>query len=132
MRPDLAYRDLDDVPLSSLTILTVTRRVVGTPIYLSPEAARGDDPDPLFDLWALAVLLFEAVSGTHPLRVQETAGLRHRILEGDVADIRSVAANCPDPVAKFLAMALARDPSARPRTAAEFRERLSSVKKQLS
>jgi hypothetical protein len=50
MRPDLAYRDLDEVPLSSLTCLTVTRRVVGTPIYLSPEAARGDDPDPLFDL----------------------------------------------------------------------------------
>jgi hypothetical protein len=129
---ETAYDDLDDVPAHALTVLTVTRCAVGTPIYLSPEAARGYNPDPTFDLWALAVVLFEAISGAHPLRIQEAAGLRRRILEGEVADVRSVAPNLPEPVGRFFDRSLARDPSIRPASAAEMQALLRALRVELA
>ncbi|MGH9334336.1 MAG: serine/threonine-protein kinase, partial [Vicinamibacteria bacterium] len=130
-RTEVRYEDLESVPEHALTVLTVTRCVVGTPIYLSPEAARGQDPDPGFDLWALAVLLFEAVAGLHPLRIQETAGLRQRIFDGEVADIRTVVADCPDPLARFFDLTLARDSAMRPASARDMREQLRAVRAEL-
>ncbi len=129
---DAAYDDLDDVPAHALTVLTVTRCAVGTPIYLSPEAARGQDPDPRFDLWALAVVLFEAISGMHPLRIQETSGLRRRIFDGEVADVRAVVADCPEPVGRFFDLTLARDATLRPASAEEMRDRLRALRTELS
>jgi hypothetical protein len=129
---EVPYDDLDDVPAHALTILTVTRCAVGTPIYLSPEAARGQDPDPRFDLWALAVVLFEAVAGIHPLLIRETAGLRHRIFEGEVADIRTLVPDCPEVLARFFDLTLARDAAARPASAEEMRERLRALRVELA
>jgi len=128
---EVLYEDLDDVPAHALTILTVTRCAVGTPIYLSPEAARGQDPDPRFDLWALGIVLFEAVAGLHPLLIRETTGLRQRIFEGEVVDIRTVVPDCPEPLARFFDLTLARDFTARPASAAEMQERLRALRTEL-
>jgi serine/threonine protein kinase len=46
--------------------LTQTGFVTGTPGYLSPELARGDDPDAASDVWALAATLYAAVEGRGP------------------------------------------------------------------
>ncbi len=46
--------------------LTQTGFVTGTPSYLSPELARGGDPDPASDVWALGATLYEAVEGRKP------------------------------------------------------------------
>ncbi len=121
------YDNLDDVPVSALTELTATRCAIGTPVYLSPEAANGGEPGPLFDLWALAVLMFEAVSGHHPLGLENTTGLRQRILDGEVNDIRTVFPDVDDAVAEFFDNALARDSSRRAQTAHEFQERAGNV-----
>lgn len=45
---------------------TATGHVVGTPMYLPPEAFHGASAGPGFDLWSFAVVLFEALSGQHP------------------------------------------------------------------
>ncbi len=110
----------------------MTRCAVGTPIYLSPEAARGQDPDPRFDLWALGIVLFEAVAGIHPLLIRETAGLRHRIFEGEVADVRALVPDCPEVLARFFDLALARDVAARPASAAEMQDRLRALRAELA
>jgi hypothetical protein len=41
----------------------MTDRRVGTPVYMSPEAIRGESPDAGFDLWAFAVVMLEALTG---------------------------------------------------------------------
>jgi serine/threonine protein kinase len=56
------------------TRLTAAGAVVGTPEYMSPEQARGSDLDGRSDLYALGVVLFEALTGTVPLSAESTVG----------------------------------------------------------
>ena len=46
--------------------VTGTGMMVGTPDYLSPEQARGDDVDDRSDLYALGLILYEMLSGQRP------------------------------------------------------------------
>ncbi len=47
---------------------TAGRQVTGTPLYMSPEQARGEAPHPSQDVFSLAVTLFYALFLRHPLR----------------------------------------------------------------
>jgi WD40 repeat protein len=50
--------------------LTITGQVMGTPGYMAPEQARGnhDDAGPAADIYALGILLYEALTGCTPYR----------------------------------------------------------------
>ncbi|MFC4785952.1 serine/threonine-protein kinase [Nocardioides sp. MAHUQ-72] len=47
--------------------LTRSGQVMGTPLYFSPELARGADPSPAADVWALGATLYAAVEGKPPI-----------------------------------------------------------------
>lgn len=47
--------------------LTRSGMVMGTPLYFSPELARGADPSPAADVWALGATLYTAVEGVPPV-----------------------------------------------------------------
>lgn len=53
--------------------LTRTGMVTGTPDYFSPQLARGQDPSPADDVWALGATLFRATDGRTPYRSQANA-----------------------------------------------------------
>jgi eukaryotic-like serine/threonine-protein kinase len=55
--------------------LTRTGDVIGTEAYMAPEQAQGLPAGPAADLFSLALVLYEALSGTNPMR---TAAGRHR------------------------------------------------------
>ncbi len=50
----------------SLTALTQQNMVFGTPEYMAPEAARGDDVDARSDVYAAGIILYELVTGSVP------------------------------------------------------------------
>jgi serine/threonine-protein kinase len=90
--------------------------VLGTPLYMAPEQLRGEDPDPSWDLWALAVIAFEMLCGSHPFASVTFA--RDVRMRGSATDPRF--GHLPRGFQPFFARALALDRAARPESAAIF------------
>ena len=62
--------------------LTEVGVVVGSPDYMSPEQARGsDDVDASSDIWAVSVVLYEAVTGVTPFSAPNYNALLRAIVE---------------------------------------------------
>jgi len=61
--------------------LTHTGLLLGTPLYMSPEQARGEeDLDHRVDIWALGVLLYECLTGEVPFRASNYLGIISQVL----------------------------------------------------
>ena len=84
-------------------------------------------PSQGFDLGALAVTLYEALTGTNPFVAPTVAETMSLVRHARVADPREVRGDCPPALATLLVSALSADPSARPKSALEFVSRLRDV-----
>jgi serine/threonine-protein kinase len=107
---------------------TASGLVLGTPLYLSPEALRGETADATFDLWGLAVVLFEAVAGRHPFERASWAETMAAITRAAAPELRSLRADAPPALAEFFAGALALDRGRRPSSARELVQRLERAR----
>jgi serine/threonine-protein kinase len=61
--------------------ITAVGVVVGSPGYMAPEQARGDDCDERADIWALCVVLYELVTGSLPFQGPNYNALLRAIIE---------------------------------------------------
>lgn len=87
---------------------------LGSLRYMSPEQVKGLPADPRTDLYALAVVLSQAVSGVHPLgEPASDLDARQAIARGDVRP----PAGLPAPLRRVLARALSVEPGLRPPSA---------------
>jgi serine/threonine protein kinase len=105
---------------------SLTGNTTGTLPYAAPELLRGGSPGPGSDLWALSVVLFEAVSGENLFRGRSLKELVERIREAILPDLDAVLTRCPELVA-FFRGALARDVAERPQSGAELVRRLEQA-----
>lgn len=116
---------------SGLSNLSVTRSLVGTPLYLSPEAILGNPPTTAFDLWSLNVLLLEAITGQHPFRGRTVEETFDRVRMGNLAESRAAVAKLSPATAAYFDRALAGDLGSRPGSAVQLAEALRVVARQL-
>ena len=100
------------------TELTFTGAVLGTPMYMSPEAIRTGAADPRSDLYALGCVLHELLSGAPPFGGESNAVVLARQLD-DLPP--PLPADVPADIRKLVNRLLAKDPGARPSTAADVR-----------
>ena len=107
--------------------LTQTGMVVGTPSYMSPEQTVGDSTvDGRSDIYSLACLLFEALSGAPPFTGGGAAAVARRRLTEAAPRLRAASSEIPAAIDEAVAKALARDPADRFATAEEFAAALTS------
>lgn len=108
-----------------------TDQLVGTLSYLPPEALEGESAGPSYDLWALAVVLWEALVGTNLFYGGRPDQLVQRILSADVPDIREKIAGCPPGLAAFFDRSLARELAERPADGSTFASELQAIGRDL-
>jgi hypothetical protein len=98
---------------------TVPGVLIGTPLYMAPEQLRGYPPSRLWDLWALAVIAFEMLTGDHPFADINVGAAP----AGPAGYEELIAARLTGSAARagaIFARALAIDPAQRPQTAVEL------------
>ena len=107
--------------------LTATGMVVGTPTYMSPEQASGDrELDGRSDIFALACVLYELLSGEPPFRGPTPQATLMRRFTGPPRALRPVV-QVPEATEAAILRALARDPADRFATAGEFAAALAGI-----
>ena len=88
--------------------------VVGTPSFMSPEQAAGQEVGPLSDVFSLGAVLAFAATGRKPFGTGQPAAVLERVVRG-MADLE----DAPAEVRPLIERCLAKDPGRRP-TAAEL------------
>ena len=105
-----------DPAQASVTTVTALRTdagvVVGTPAYMSPEQARGEDVGRQTDIWAFGVVLYELLTGVSPFARNSTAETLARVLEAP-ADFSRLPPLTPQTVSRLVRRCLEKDPKRR-------------------
>ena len=107
---------------------TNTGALLGTPFYMSPEQARGlKTLDHRSDLWALAVIVFQCVTGRLPFLSDSLGDLIFQIGTDPIPLPSSVAADLPPAFDTWWYRAAMRDPAQRFQSAREFIDALTQA-----
>lgn len=104
--------------------LTSDGGMVGTAKYLAPEQIEGGPIDGRTDLYALGVVLYEALTGSPPFAADTDAGTALARLHRDPTPVRTLRPDIPTGVADVVARAMARRPEDRFPDAAALRRAL--------
>ncbi len=123
----------DESPGGIQATLTQIGTIVGTPIYMSPEQARGKKLDARTDLYSMGVVLFEMLSGVAPFLDEDAVVVLGKHIRDPVPRIAETGARVAPPAALQVLVdkLLEKEPSKRPPDAAwvfqELRAYLAQV-----
>ena len=107
---------------------TKTGAMLGTPYYMSPEQAQGIKAvDHRSDLWALAVIVFQALTGRLPFESEALGDLLVRIIVSPVPMPSQFVSDLPAAFDAWWTKASQRDPNLRFQSAKEFSDSLLLV-----
>jgi len=119
-RGELRVADFGIASATGMDSMTMTGTVLGTAGYLSPEQALGERVGPASDIYALAVVAFELLSGERPFENESTTAEAAAHVNAPVPSIAARSQGLPQGLDRVFQRALAKDPRERPRSAGEF------------
>jgi hypothetical protein len=116
--------DLGIASVPDHTRITTAGTVLGSFRYMAPEQLKDGRATHAIDIYALAAVAFEALSGRQARREPNPLALAHAISTQPPPDLRDAWPAAPAGAAEVLIDGMCRDPAGRPPTAAELVSRL--------
>jgi serine/threonine protein kinase/predicted ATPase len=99
---------------------TAALTILGTPAYMSPEQARGEELDPRSDLFSLGCVLYEAATGVRPFRGTSVQEILREVVSGHPPPPSSLRPELPSGWDSILQRAMAKDRQRRYQSAADL------------
>jgi len=118
-------RTIDDASISA------SGQVAGTPLFMSPEQARGERLDARSDLFSLGSVMYSMVTGHPPFRARSMIAVLKRVCEDDPRPPQEVIPETPDWLCALIAGLLRKDPRLRLQSASEVFQRLRRYRLEL-
>jgi tRNA A-37 threonylcarbamoyl transferase component Bud32/tetratricopeptide (TPR) repeat protein len=109
--------DLGIATAQDHTRLTRSGVVLGTAAYMAPEQLEGGKTTPATDIYALAVVAYEALTGERAREGRTPMEIAHRVATSPPPDLRDALPSAPREAAEVLKRAMANDPRDRPASA---------------
>ncbi len=109
-------------------VVTVEGTTIGTPAYMSPEQAQGQELTAATDLYSLGIVAWEMLTGQVPFDGTETpVAVLYRQVHEEIPSVRTVAPEVDPTLATWLQKVLAKRPSDRFPTADAAWEELEDI-----
>jgi hypothetical protein len=121
---------LSDFGVAKLTESLVTatgREVIGTPAYISPEQALGEDVDHRADVYGLGAMLYEMLSGERPFGKDTVIGLALQHVNDPVPNVLKLRPDLPGEVDVIIKTAMAKSREKRYANALDMAHELNKV-----
>ena len=106
------------------TSMTATGSVLGTPAYMSPEQVKGMQITGASDLFSLAVIAYEFLTGEKPFEADSPSTFLYKIVHERPATPSQVNSELPTAINRVLLHAMSKSPENRYATCVEFTDAL--------
>jgi WD40 repeat protein/tRNA A-37 threonylcarbamoyl transferase component Bud32 len=126
---DLSIDDREALPVGPYRSLaheaeTVAGSVMGTPGYMAPEQASGEDADERADVYAIGAVLYHVIAGVLPHQGTTIDDVIAKVIRGDIRPLLEREPRTPPDLAAIVGKAMAVDKAARYRNAGELADDL--------
>ena len=111
--------------------ITTPGQSPGTPAFMSPEQARGEQVDHRSDLWSLGVTLYRMATGALPFNGPHAMAVLIALTTEPPPPVRALAPGLPPPLADLIDRLMTRAPAGRPQSAAEVAATARQIAKEL-
>jgi serine/threonine protein kinase len=104
----------------STTTLTSANQMLGTPAYMAPEQVSNKPISPATDIYGLAILTYQLLTGSLPFDVSTLLALLQRIIQESPPPAHGIRTDLPPEASDVLLKALAKEPEERFQDAEDF------------
>lgn len=108
--------------------LTMVGELIGTPQFMSPEQATGENVDGRSDLYSLGVVAFYALTGRFPFDASSTQGFLAAHITKPAPSVASLRPELPASLSSAIDRLLEKDPARRFQTGEELAEQLDPIR----